>query len=216
MLFGKHREYEELIEIKQRLKQSTEKTEPVLSLLEAVPEQIGALQSQVESLQTKLDEQMNHQHETEKLLRRQSASFEDFLDEFQEQKEGQENTKTRENTLVALICACRRQLELLEKQVLKDPSLTEEKRSAWESQFALMDRECQKQMKLCGLEEFGSVGEEADYRLYEILSTKDSSDPGDFGTVAEVYAKGHIYQGTVIKKAQASVYKLNKERNLPE
>lgn len=207
MLFGKRRENKELTELKQSLKQSAEKTEPVLNRLEAVPEQIGILQGQVESLQAKLEEQMNHQRETEKLLRRQSASLEDFLDEFQEQKEGQENTKVRENTWIALICTCRRQLELLEKQVLKDPSLTEEKRSAWESQFALMDRECQKQMRLCGLEEFGSVGEEADYRLYEILSTEDSRDPKDLGTVAEVYAKGHIYQGTVIKKAQASVYK---------
>lgn len=207
MLFGKRRENKELTELKQSLKRSAEKTEPVLNRLEAVPEQIGILQGQVESLQAKLEEQMNHQRETEKLLRRQSASLEDFLDEFQEQKEGQENTKVRENTWIALICTCRRQLELLEKQVLKDPSLTEEKRSAWESQFALMDRECQKQMRLCGLEEFGSVGEEADYRLYEILSTEDSRDPKDSGTVAEVYAKGHIYQGTVIKKAQASVYK---------
>lgn len=207
MLFGKRRENKELTELKQSLKQSAEKTEPVLNRLEAVPEQIGILQGQVESLQAKLEEQINHQRETEKLLRRQSASLEDFLDEFQEQKEGQENTKVRENTWIALICTCRRQLELLEKQVLKDPSLTEEKRSAWESQFALMDRECQKQMRLCGLEEFGSVGEEADYRLYEILSTEDSRDPKDLGTVAEVYAKGHIYQGTVIKKAQASVYK---------
>lgn len=207
MLFGKRRENKELTELTQSLKRSAEKTEPILNRLEAVPEQIGILQGQVESLQAKLEEQMNLQRETEKLLRRQSASLEDFLDEFQEQKEGQENTKVRENTWIALICTCRRQLGLLEKQVLKDPSLTEEKRSAWESQFALMDRECQKQMRLCGLEEFGSVGEEADYRLYEILSTEDSRDPKDLGTVAEVYAKGHIYQGTVIKKAQASVYK---------
>ena len=138
-------------------------------------------------------------------------SFEDFLDEFQEQKEGQENAKNRENAWIALVCTCRRQLELIEKQILKDTSLTKEKRGAWESQFALMDRECQKQMKLCGLEEFGAVGEEADYRLYDILSTAESKTTDDFGTVAEVYARGHIYQGTVIEKAQACAYK---ERNL--
>lgn len=210
MLFGKPKENKEFTEIKQILKQSAESTEPVFNRLEAVMEQINTLQNQVETLQAKLEDQVNHQSDTEKLLRRQSASFEDFLDEFQEQKEGQDKTKNRENALISLICTCRSQLELLEKQLLKDTALTEEKRRAWESQFALMDRECQKQMKFCGLEEFGTVGEEADYRLYDILSTKDSREPGDFGTVAEVYSKGHIYQGTIIKKAQACVYK---ERN---
>ena len=211
MLFGKHKENEKLTEIEQLVKQSAEKAESVLNRLQSVPEQVSSLQSQVEILQAKLEEQINHQNETEKLLRRQSASFEDFLDEFQEQKEGQENAKNRENAWIALVCTCRRQLELIEKQILKDTSLTIEKRGACESQFALMDRECQKQMKLCGLEEFGAVGEEADYRLYDILSTAESKTTDDFGTVAEIYARGHIYQGTVVEKAQACAYK---ERNL--
>lgn len=228
MLFGKHNNTQELTEIKHLLTRSAEKSDLAQNQLETMQKQnellqnqsdilqkqnelllkqTEALQNQMETLQNQLNKQEKQQTETEKQLRRQSVSFEDLLDEFQTQKDEQEKDKTQENALVTLACICREHLELLENQIRKDISLPEEKRTAWENQFGLLDKECQQQMKLCGIVETGKIGEEADYRFYEILSTKDTADTELSGTVAEVYAKGRIYQGKVWKKAQVAVYK---------
>lgn len=228
MLFGKQKIPQDLAEIKRILTLSAEKSDLAQNQFDTIQtqneilknqidtlqkqnelllKQTETMQHQMEALQNQLSKQETQQTETEKQLRRQSVSFEDLLDEFQTQKEEQEKEKTQENALVTLACICREHLELLENQIRKDTSLPEEKRIAWENQFALLDKECQKQMMLCGMTETGKIGEEADYRFYEILSTTDTTDARLSGTVAEVYAKGRIYQGKVWKKARASVYK---------
>lgn len=228
MLFGNNKNTQDLAEIKRILTLSAEKSDLAQNQFETIQnqnellqnqidtlqrqnelllKQTEAMQNQMETLQNQLSTQEKQLTETEKQLRRQSVSFEDLLDEFQTQKEGQEKEKTQENALVTLACICREHLELLESQIRKDTSLPEEKRIAWENQFALLDKECQKQMMLCGMTETGKIGEEADYRFYEILSTADTADARLSGTVAEVYAKGRIYQGKVWKKARVAVYK---------
>lgn len=150
----------------------------------------------------------------EKWIRRQSESFEDLLEELQEEQAGKRATERllkeyeqREQQLLALAGSQREQMELLERQMRKDTSQSAEKRSAWDKQFDVMNREAQKFMRACGMEEVGMAGEPLDYDLHEVLALVDTEDGRQDGTVAEVFCRGRFYRGHLLKKAQVAVYR---------
>lgn len=150
----------------------------------------------------------------EKWIRRQSESFEDLLEELQEEQAGKRATERllkeyeqREQQLLALASSQREQMELLERQIRKDTSQSAEKRSAWDKQFDVMNREAQKLMRACGMEEVGMAGEPLDYDLHEVLALVDTEDGRQDGTVAEVFCRGRFYRGHLLKKAQVAVYR---------
>lgn len=150
----------------------------------------------------------------EKWIRRQSESFEDLLEELQEEQAGKRATERllkeyeqREQQLLALAGSQREQMELLERQIRKDTSQSAEKRSAWDKQFDVMNREAQKFMRACGMEEVGMAGEPLDYDLHEVLALVDTEDGRQDGTVAEVFCRGRFYRGHLLKKAQVAVYR---------
>lgn len=150
----------------------------------------------------------------EKWIRRQSESFEDLLEELQEEQAGKRATERllkeyeqREQQLLALTGSQREQMELLERQIRKDTSQSAEKRSAWDKQFDVMNREAQKFMRACGMEEVGMAGEPLDYDLHEVLALVDTEDGRQDGTVAEVFCRGRFYRGHLLKKAQVAVYR---------
>lgn len=150
----------------------------------------------------------------EKWIRRQSESFEDLLEELQEEQAGRRATERllkeyeqREQQLLALAGSQREQMELLERQIRKDTSQSAEKRSAWDKQFDVMNREAQKFMRACGMEEVGMAGEPLDYDLHEVLALVDTEDGRQDGTVAEVFCRGRFYRGHLLKKAQVAVYR---------
>lgn len=152
--------------------------------------------------------------EEEKWIRRQSESFEDLLEELQE--EGAENRaaerllkeyEQREQRLLALVSSQREQMELLERQIRKDTSQSEEKRAAWDKQFDVMNREAQKFMRACEMEEVGMAGEPLDYDMHEVLALVDTEDEQQAGTVAEVFCRGRYYRGRLLKKAQVAAFK---------
>lgn len=150
----------------------------------------------------------------EKWIRRQSESFEDLLEELQEEQAGKRATERllkeyeqREQQLLALAGSQREQMELLERQIRKDTSQSAEKRSAWDKQFDVMNREAQKLMRACEMEEVGMAGEPLDYDMHEVLALVDTEDGRQDGTVAEVFCRGRFYRGHLLKKAQVAVYR---------
>ena len=155
------------------------------------------------------------QQDLERLIRRQSDSYEDLLEELQEtfrleediRRERRENSR-KEEALLSLIMCCREQMTLLEKQVREDGSMTGEKLEAWQQQFSAMAGERLKLMRSCGLEETGQEGEPVDYEIHEILSVRETEDPAKAGRIAQVYSPGLLKEGHVIKKARVAAYKL--------
>lgn len=168
-----------------------------------------------ESLREALREELQEGRRVdEKWIRRQSESFEDLLEELQEEQAGKRATERllkeyeqREQQLLALAGSQREQMELLERQIRKDTSQSAEKRSAWDKQFDVMNREAQKFMRACGMEEVGMAGEPLDYDLHEVLALVDTEDGRQDGTVAEVFCRGRFYRGHLLKKAQVAVYR---------
>ena len=84
-------------------------------------------------------------------------------------------------------------MELLERQILKDNTLGKEKREAWARQFGMMNREAQKYIRSCELEEIGTAVEPLDYDIHEVLVLTDVAEEGQEGTVAEIFSRGRNY-----------------------
>ena len=153
-----------------------------------------------------LEEMKQEQTDMQKFLRKRMETLDDFLDELQEEKEieaEKEQTENiaadREKKLCQLIGIYSEQLHTLE-EILSE-------KEGWKEQFFMMK---QKRNPFCGLaqiQETGNVGEVFDYRLHEIIETKETDQENQEGVIAKVYVPGFMYRGEIIKKAQVCVYK---------
>lgn len=162
----------------------------------------------------RIDKLEERQKEMERQIRRQSDSFEDLLEEIQkeddQEKERREERREhiqKEQALTALLMCCREQMDLVEKQIQKDDSMEGEKLAAWRRQFDAMARERQRLMRPCGMEETGQEGEAVDHEIHEVISVEETEDTGKAGTVAQVYSRGFLQGGHVIKKARVAAYR---------
>lgn len=151
--------------------------------------------------------------DSEKMIRRQSDSFEDLLDEIQSQKQEQntqykqqQETLRREQAFLTLISCLRDQMYLLEQKMTKDDLLSEEKKAAWTDQFLIMNQEAVRFMAPCGLTEVGKQGDPIDYDIHNILNTIETGDESKANTVAKVYSRGIFYNGQLIKKADVAAF----------
>lgn len=212
-----------------------------LRLLKLLSERTERIQKQTDSLsgqQTdsaeKLEQVLNHVSmqmdsleqrygESEKMIRRQSDSFEDLLDELQSRQEAQngqyrqqKETAEKEQAFLALISCIREQLYLLEQNLTEDASLSEEKKAAWRQQFLIMNREASGFMAPCGITEVGNPGDPIDYDIHNILNTIETPDESKANTVAKVYGRGLFCGGRLVKKADVAAYRQckNSERNI--
>ena len=154
------------------------------------------------------------QQELERQIRRQSDSFEDLLEEIQEERSDRESLRQerrennrKEQALLSLIMCYDEQIELLEKQIRGDGSITGEKLEAWQHQFHTMAQERLKFMRACGLEKVGQDGEQVDYETCEVLSVVNTEDAAKAGTVGQVYSHGFLHGGHVIKKARVAAFR---------
>lgn len=218
MFFGKNRREEEW-------KQAVKDLETVLEEIKGDISQImgqnqdrdkdmGAWLDSAREAVGRVDKLEERQKEMERQIRRQSDSFEDLLEELQnEQDQEKEHREERrehlkkEQALIALLMCCREQMELVEKQIQKDDSMEGEKLAAWHQQFDAMARERQRLMRPCGLEETGQEGEAVDHEIHEVISVEETEDTGKAGTVAQVYSRGFLQGGHVIKKARVAAYR---------
>ena len=160
------------------------------------------------------------QEEGSKLLRRQSGSLEDILEELQRQGEETENItgqlqemKNREKVLVELCCLLSGQKEMILQQLLAEGVL-EEARAGWQKQSELTEQESRKLERQCTYQRIGTYGEKADYQCHEILSVCSTRQEEQNGTVAQVFSTGYCYQGRILKKAQVAVYKYGETENV--
>ena len=160
------------------------------------------------------------QEEGNKLLRRQSGSLEDILEELQRQGEETENItrqlremKNRETVLVELCCLLSGQREMILQQLLAEGVLEKEARAGWRKQSELMEQESAKLERQCTFHRIGICGEKADYQCHDILSVYDTGQEERNGTVAQVFSTGYCYQGRILKKAQVAVYRYEETEN---
>lgn len=171
-----------------------------------------------ENLEKRLGENLSEletkQEEGNKLLRRQSGSLEDILEELQRQGEEKENVtrqiqelKNREMVLVELCCLLSGQREMILQQLLAEGVLEEEVRVGWQKQSELMEQESAKLERQCTFHRIGMCGEKVDYQCHDILSVYDTRQEEQNSTVAQVFSTGYCYQGNVLKKAQVAVYR---------
>lgn len=168
---------------------------------ESIRELVGSHQE----LAGQLRELCEQQKESGRLLRRQSVSFEDFLEEEHENREERMSWKAREQAFTAL-AACLREQQLLTEEFIQK-GISGELSGAWQEQRRLMEQAAAKQLALCGLTETGTVGEKADPELCQILELLEPEHDRQAGCVARVYSHGLIYESRVIKKARVAVYK---------
>ena len=177
-----------------------------------------------ENLEKRLGENLSEletkQEEGNKLLRRQSGSLEDILEELQRQGEETEDVtrqiqemKNREMVLVELCCLLSGQREMILQQLLAEGVLEEEVRIGWQKQSELMEQESAKLERQCTFHRIGTCGEKADYQCHDILSVYDTRQEEQNGTIAQVFSKGYCYQGRILKKAQVAVYRYRETYN---
>ena len=175
-----------------------------------------------EGLEKRLEEKLEqNREENSKLLRRQSGSLEDILEELQHQGEDKENVKKqlqemrdRENALIELCCILAGQKEMILRQILAEGTFPENVRAGWQRQTELMKQEAEKYERQCAFREIGECGEKVDYECHQILSVCAAAEEEQSGTVAQVYAPGYSYHGQIIKKAQVSVYKMEERQSI--
>lgn len=158
-----------------------------------------------------LDEIRKKLPEWEKTLRRQTDSIEDFLDICDERREQESlleqelrEERKREEALVNLVCFCREQMDLIAKNLGKD--------LAWAEQNRMIEQEAQKYLRAAQIRETGVCGETVDYEFHQVLNTVETSQKELDGTVAEVYRRGRIWRGKVVRKAQVAAYRLEREK----
>lgn len=210
MLFGSRKKKEE--EFLNYLDEAFTKTgSSIYGMKERMEEMLNRL------LEEKLEKCQN---ENIRLLRRQSGSLEDILDELQRQGAEKESTgrqlqelREREAALTELCCLLSSQRQMILQQLLSDNSLGEEITAGWRRQAELMEQEAEKAGRKCAFHRIGTCGEKADYDSHEILSVCAAQKEEQNGTVAQVFSEGYCYQGRIIKKAQVAVYKLEENRN---
>lgn len=152
--------------------------------------------------------------QVEKQIQRQSTSFEDLLDEFQDQRSHwdedsrhKKERNQREQALLAWAVLERDQLSLLRNAFLGDSSLSEERKSAWATQFSMMEDDGVKRMALCDVQEFGAEGASFDTGLYEVLDVWSAPEQAFDGKIARLYSPGLLYGGKLLRKAKAAVYR---------
>lgn len=190
--------------IKRKQESENQSTE---TILKEYLTQVTEMQKQENSgIRKMLEEMKQEQIDMQKFLRKRMETLDDFLDELQgekeirEEKEQAENVAAdREKKLCQLIGIYSEQLHILE-EILSE-------KEGWKEQFAMMK---QKRNPFCGLaqiQETGNAGEAFDYRLHEIIETKETDQENQEGVIAKVYVPGFMYQGKIMKKAQVCVYK---------
>lgn len=158
--------------------------------------------------------------ESRKLLRRQSGSLEDIMEELQRQGEEKEagerqfqELKKREAALVELCCLLAGQKEMILRHLLEDGALPEEAQASWRKQACLMDQETGELEKQCAFQRTGVRGERVDYDFHEVLSVCPTRKEEDDGTVAQVFSRGCLYQGSILKRAQVAAYKFTEKES---
>lgn len=179
-------------------------------------EKVAAQSGELARMRAVLEELAAGQGELQKTARRQTGSFEDLLEEIEEQKEASREAETqrkeaaaRETALVNAACFCMEQLHLLEMGLVREGRTEEEARQggAWRKQFAIFSRERGQVCALAGIQETGVLLEPYDYRIHEGIETEETGNMDWNGKVAKVYQPGFVYRGKVLKKAQVSVYR---------
>ena len=157
-----------------------------------------------------LDEIGKKLPEWEKTLQRQTDSIEDFLDVCDERREQESlmeqelrEERKREEALVDLVCFCREKMDLIAKNLDGDP--------AWAGQNRMIEQEAQRYLRAAQIRETGVCGEAVDYEIHQVLSAVETSRKELAGTVAEVYKRGRIWQGKVVRKAQVAADRMGGE-----
>ena len=183
--------------------------EPAGLLKEDFLEWAGRLTEELADMKSQLIKSESSQEETGKLLRRQTETINDFLDEMQEEREEEEEKGTalkaasdREKKLCELIGIYEEQLHLLEEQLVSS--------DGWKDQICLMRQKRKQAGKLAQLQETGEEGEPFDYLLHEAVETADTEEEKQDSCIAKVYTPGFVYQGKVMRKAKVVVYRRRK------
>ena len=110
-----------------------------------------------------------------------------------------QESREREEALLALACCAREQLELVTQRLMEDAS--------WREQCRMLEQEAEKYLRDADMRETGKAGEPVDYELHQVLDAVDTDKEELAGTVARVYRRGRIYRGKVIRKAQVAAYR---------
>lgn len=183
----------------------------------AVLETLNSITTSLRTQDEKLTILENLKGKTESLetaIRRQSDSFEDLLDTFEDHRKDisileqeLDNVRHRENALLQLCCNSRDQLDLIRQRLADDP--------AWAEQFRLLDKESSGFMRAASLLETGKPGEPVSYEIHQVLNAVDTSDRSLDKTVFQVYRRGRVYNGKVISKAQVSAYRFTGHPDMP-
>lgn len=191
----------------QEKQEQHQNTEEITRQQQAQLEAIDKLTAQLSSL----DENIKG---SEKQIRRQSRSFEDLLEEIQDQRKEKELLENllkekaqREKALLSLVDCCRGQMELFCEQLQKTACQDEKTRLAWEQQLQMMNSEIKRLMQQCGMEEVGEPDTLVNYDYCEVLEAIDTEDENQVGKIAKVYRQGRLYCGQVIAKAQVAAYR---------
>lgn len=172
--------------------------------------QRAELQKWIEDSKDVLEEIGKKLPDWERTLRRQSDSAEDFMDVCEEHRKQElmiekkmKEERESEEALVALVCFCREQMDLIAGSLEKDP--------VWKDQNHIIEQEAQKYLRAAQIQETGVCGEPVDYEIHQVLNVVETSRKELAGTVAEVYRRGRIWKGKVIRKSQVAAYRLEGE-----
>lgn len=140
---------------------------------------------------------------------KQDMAVEDLIEEWNEKQSDTEHVKEqfREHARQE-----RRLLDLFEayqEQFWNLKRFAEGKDGALKEQLCRMEKNIERYRQQCGITLIGECGTEVDYDLHEALEKVDTEDAGKDRLIAEIFCNGYLYNGKVMKKAQAAVYRFH-------
>ena len=128
-------------------------------------------------------------------------------DELTEQyrKEARE-TARRESALLKALIACQDQLFALRRAARGAGD------SVWERQLSLAEESVSGELAAAGLRVISEKGMPVNYDLHDPLAVVETTDETRGMRVADVYSRGYVYRGQVLRKAGVSVFQFTRTK----
>lgn len=114
----------------------------------------------------------------------------------------QKEARARETALLKALLSAHDQLFALQKAAAEAGAET------WLRQFTLAEQKLEETRLPAGFQVIEQIGVPVNYAVHEVLRTVPTRDAARDRLIADVDARGYVYLGRVVRKAQVSVWRL--------
>lgn len=154
----------------------------------------------------RLEEGITH---LQSAVNKHNMAVEDLLEEWEDKRSEEELASIKIKELEAMEEQFLKLFETYLDQFYDMKRIAGDKDSEWAKQLQFMEAQIEQYQQLCGIVVINSIGVKVDYDRYEVLETAETEDKDLDCKVAQIFRCGYLYKGSVRRKAQASVYRMD-------